>query len=250
MQEESWRWNTAAEYFQRTQDVAGVKGYAFNPRARCPSLAWNAKIVRMISIIWNYDTIVESGITILERVPIETRRHASPDSKVEIVHQNCCWILFPIQRLYSCTGPRKNVGRCGTWESHFFSGCRWCCSNKNRLSNPIVYYQCIPSITITHYSLLLFTAIFQLASPLVTFWSIILDMELAGMVHFSLGTPDTISSTRVKTSRLQGSFDERRDLTAYGSHTHRIHSCHYCSAVPLIPKWRVSLEEACLAYDK
>jgi GTP cyclohydrolase II len=75
----------ASEYFQRTQDIAGVKDMRF--QALMPDvLHWLGitKIDRMLSMSnMKYDAIVEQGITIGERVPIPDDL-IPEDSRVEI----------------------------------------------------------------------------------------------------------------------------------------------------------------------
>ncbi|KAJ8328000.1 Uracil-regulated protein 1 [Batrachochytrium dendrobatidis] len=77
--------DTAANYFQRTEDVAGVKDMRF--QATMPDvLHWLGiqKIDRMISMSnMKYDAIVGSGIPIVERVEIPASM-LPPDSQVEI----------------------------------------------------------------------------------------------------------------------------------------------------------------------
>ncbi|KAH9270502.1 hypothetical protein BASA83_007314 [Batrachochytrium salamandrivorans] len=77
--------DTAANYFQRTEDIAGVKDMRF--QATMPDvLHWLGiqKIDRMISMSnMKYDAIVGSGIPILERVEIPPGM-LPPDSQVEI----------------------------------------------------------------------------------------------------------------------------------------------------------------------
>ncbi|KAI8928607.1 GTP cyclohydrolase N terminal-domain-containing protein [Entophlyctis helioformis] len=77
--------DTAAAYFMRTENIAGVKDMRF--QATMPDvLHWLGiqKIDRMISMSnMKYDAIVGSGIPILERVEIPPGR-LPPDSQVEI----------------------------------------------------------------------------------------------------------------------------------------------------------------------
>ncbi|KAJ3311260.1 Uracil-regulated protein 1 [Boothiomyces sp. JEL0838] len=77
--------DTAANYFLRTENVAGVKDMRF--QATMPDvLHWLGiqKIDRMISMSnMKYDAIVGSGISILERVEIPPEM-LPPDSQVEI----------------------------------------------------------------------------------------------------------------------------------------------------------------------
>ncbi|KAI9208445.1 GTP cyclohydrolase N terminal-domain-containing protein [Polychytrium aggregatum] len=77
--------DTAAAYFQRTENIAGVKDMRF--QATMPDvLHWLGiqKIDKMISMSnMKYDAIVDSGIPILERVPIPEGM-LPPDSQVEI----------------------------------------------------------------------------------------------------------------------------------------------------------------------
>ncbi|KAI9353021.1 GTP cyclohydrolase N terminal-domain-containing protein [Zopfochytrium polystomum] len=77
--------DTAAAYFKRTENVAGVKDMRF--QATMPDvLHWLGiqKIDRMISMSnMKYDAIVGAGIPILERVPIPPDM-LPPDSQVEI----------------------------------------------------------------------------------------------------------------------------------------------------------------------
>ena len=77
--------DTAANYFLRTENVAGVKDMRF--QATMPDvLHWLGitKIDRMISMSnMKYDAIVEAGIKILERIPIPPDM-LPPDSQVEI----------------------------------------------------------------------------------------------------------------------------------------------------------------------
>ncbi|KAJ3053938.1 Uracil-regulated protein 1 [Rhizophlyctis rosea] len=77
--------DTAAKYFERTENIAGVKDMRF--QATMPDvLHWLGitKIDRMISMSnMKYDAIVGAGIPILERVPIPADM-LPPDSKVEI----------------------------------------------------------------------------------------------------------------------------------------------------------------------
>ncbi|KAJ3046315.1 Uracil-regulated protein 1 [Rhizophlyctis rosea] len=77
--------DTAAKYFERTENIAGVKDMRF--QATMPdALHWLGitKIDRMISMSnMKYDAIVNAGIPILERVPIPADM-LPPDSKVEI----------------------------------------------------------------------------------------------------------------------------------------------------------------------
>lgn len=77
--------DTAATYFQRTESIAGVKDSRF--QALMPDvLHWFGitKIDRFVSMSnMKYDAIVNSGIKILERVPIPENM-LPPDSKVEI----------------------------------------------------------------------------------------------------------------------------------------------------------------------
>ncbi|KAG0042553.1 Uracil-regulated protein 1 [Gryganskiella cystojenkinii] len=77
--------DTAAEYFTRTEDVAGVKDMRF--QAMMPDiLHWLGvtKIDRFMSMSnMKHDAVVEAGIPILERVPIPDEL-VPKDSKVEI----------------------------------------------------------------------------------------------------------------------------------------------------------------------
>lgn len=77
--------DTAANYFQRTESIAGVKDSRF--QALMPDvLHWFGitKIDQFVSMSnMKYDAIVNSGIQILERVPIPDDM-LPPDSKVEI----------------------------------------------------------------------------------------------------------------------------------------------------------------------
>jgi GTP cyclohydrolase II len=77
--------DTAANYFLRTENVAGVKDMRF--QATMPDvLHWLGitKIDRMISMSnMKYDAIVGAGIPILERIPIPDDM-LPPDSQVEI----------------------------------------------------------------------------------------------------------------------------------------------------------------------
>ncbi|KAI8610406.1 GTP cyclohydrolase N terminal-domain-containing protein [Chytriomyces sp. MP71] len=77
--------DTAAAYFLRTENIAGVKDMRF--QATMPDvLHWLGikKIDKMISMSnMKYDAIVGSGIPILERVPIPAEM-LPPDSQVEI----------------------------------------------------------------------------------------------------------------------------------------------------------------------
>lgn len=93
----------ASEYFQRTENIAGVKDSRF--QALMPDiLHWLGitKIDRMLSMSnMKHDAIVEQGIPIHERVPIP--EHMIPeDSRVEIdakIHAGYCefiWISFSL----------------------------------------------------------------------------------------------------------------------------------------------------------
>jgi GTP cyclohydrolase II len=77
--------DTAANYFLRTENVAGVKDMRF--QATMPDvLHWLGitKIDRMISMSnMKYDAIVAAGIPILDRIPIPPEM-LPPDSQVEI----------------------------------------------------------------------------------------------------------------------------------------------------------------------
>lgn len=77
--------DSAATYFKRTESIAGVKDMRF--QALMPDvLHWLGitKIDRFVSMSnMKYDAIVNSGITIIERVPIPEGL-LPPDSKVEI----------------------------------------------------------------------------------------------------------------------------------------------------------------------
>ncbi|AOA61778.1 Putative GTP cyclohydrolase [Komagataella phaffii CBS 7435] len=77
--------DTAAEYFHRTECIAGVKDMRF--QALMPDILHFlgvTKIDRMLSMSnMKYDAIVDQGITIKERVPIPDEM-IPPDSRVEI----------------------------------------------------------------------------------------------------------------------------------------------------------------------
>lgn len=77
--------DTAAEYFKRTEDIAGVKDMRF--QALMPDILHFlgiTKIDRMLSMSnMKHDAIVEQGIPILERVPIPEEM-IPEDSRVEI----------------------------------------------------------------------------------------------------------------------------------------------------------------------
>lgn len=84
----------ASEYFQRTENIAGVKDMRF--QALMPDiLHWLGitKIDRMLSMSnMKHDAIVEQGIPILERVPIPDEM-IPEDSRVEIdakIHAGYC----------------------------------------------------------------------------------------------------------------------------------------------------------------
>ncbi|AQZ15865.1 (ZYRO0F14454g) [Zygosaccharomyces parabailii] len=77
--------DTAAEYFKRTECIAGVRDMRFQ-QLMPDVLKWLgiSKIDRMISMSnMKYDAIVDQGIPILERVPIPDEL-IPPDSRVEI----------------------------------------------------------------------------------------------------------------------------------------------------------------------
>jgi GTP cyclohydrolase II len=77
--------DTAAAYFQRTENIAGVKDMRF--QALMPDiLHWFGikRIDRLMSMSnMKFDAIVQAGIEIIERVPIPDTM-LPPDSKVEI----------------------------------------------------------------------------------------------------------------------------------------------------------------------
>lgn len=77
--------DTAAEYFKRTENIAGVKDMRF--QALMPDILHFLgvkRIDRMLSMSnMKHDAIVEQGIEIIERVPIPDEM-IPPDSRVEI----------------------------------------------------------------------------------------------------------------------------------------------------------------------
>jgi GTP cyclohydrolase II len=77
--------DTAAEYFKRTENIAGVKDMRF--QALMPDILHFlgvTRIDRMLSMSnMKHDAIVEQGIEIVERVPIPDEL-IPPDSRVEI----------------------------------------------------------------------------------------------------------------------------------------------------------------------
>ncbi|KAJ8606667.1 hypothetical protein MRB53_040803 [Persea americana] len=91
----------ASEYFQRTENIAGVKDMRF--QALMPDiLHWLGikKIDRMLSMSnMKYDAIVEQGIPIHERIPIPDEL-IPEDSRVEIdakIHAGYCKILTSLR---------------------------------------------------------------------------------------------------------------------------------------------------------